>query len=699
MNTLNLSLSAHPLWLVACLAAGIGYAWLLYNKDAPWSRRWNLTLAAVRAVVVAFVAFLLLGPVLRYVQNTPEAPTVVLAVDDSQSVGLYTDKTVLAGLKTGLAGLAERLRAAGTRVEVRTLDPAPRRLAPEAAFDSIRYRQPTTDLDRLLTGIRSDYENRNLAATVLVSDGIANQGRSPVGEELPFAVLPVAVGDTVPKRDVALSALDYNKVAFSGDRFPVVAEIRNDGFRAGTATVVLREGARELNRQTVALDGAKLLQPVTFQVTAPAPGKRRYTVAVEPVGGEFTRLNNQRDAYVDVVKGRLKILVAAAGPHPDVNALRAALATNPNFETELYLPGVKPLKGADYDAVVLHQIPAASGAGAEVLDVVRRRRLPTLYILGAQTDFGQFNQLGAGLTVNPRGQQLDEVTAAPNAGFRKFDLADDLARRVRDYPPATVPFAEFRASPAAEVLLWQQVGRVPTTKPLLATQTRAGQRTAVLAGENTWQWRLTEAAAHDNQPEAYDRVINGVVGLLTTADNKQKLRVFPRRDELTTADDIVFGVEAYNALYERVYGQSVTVTLTNERNEPRTFSFINAEGSPGLTVGSLPAGLYRYTARAAVEGRPETASGELFVRDLQLEALTARADHNLLSQLAQGSGGRLFYPAQLAALEKTLLDARYPAVLHADEQLRDLINWPWLFFALLALLTVEWATRKYLGGY
>ena len=284
------------------------------------------------------MAFLLLGPVLRYVQNTPEAPTVVLAVDDSQSVGLYTDKTVLAGLKTGLAGLAERLRAAGTRVEVRTLDPAPRRLAPEAAFDSIRYRQPTTDLDRLLTGIRSDYENRNLAATVLVSDGIANQGRSPVGEELPFAVLPVAVGDTVPKRDVALSALDYNKVAFSGDRFPVVAEIRNDGFRAGTATVVLREGARELNRQTVALDGAKLLQPVTFQVTAPAPGKRRYTVAVEPVGGEFTRLNNQRDAYVDVVKGRLKILVAAAGPHPDVNALRAALATNPNFETELYLP-------------------------------------------------------------------------------------------------------------------------------------------------------------------------------------------------------------------------------------------------------------------------------------------------------------------------------------------------------------------------
>ena len=692
---MDLSLSASPLWLLVCLLAGLGYAWLLYTKDAPWGRRLNLALAAGRAVVVAVVAFLLLGPVLRYVQNTPEPPTVILAVDDSQSVGLYTDKTVLASLKTGLTGLTDRLRTAGYRVEVRTLDPARRR----PPLDSVAFRHPTTNLDQLLTGIRSDYENRNLAATILVSDGIVNQGRSPVYEALPFVVHPVAVGDTVPKRDVALSALDYNKVAFAGDRFPLVAEVRNDGFRTGAATVVLTEGAREVSRQTVALDGGKTIQSVTFQVTAAAPGKRRYTVRIEPVGGEFTRLNNTRDAYVDVVKGRVKILLAAASPHPDVNALRAALATNANFQTDLYLPGVKPLKAPDYDAVILHQLPAA-GVGADVLDLVRQRRLPALFVLGAQTDFGAFNQLGAGLTVVPRGQQLDEVTAAANAGFRKFDLAENLARRVLDYPPATVPFADFRVSPAAEVLLWQRVGRVPTTKPLLLTQTRAGgARTAVLVGENTWQWRLTEAATYANQPEAYDRVINGVVGLLTAADNKQKLRVFPRREELTSADEIVFGVEAYNALYERVYGQTVSVTLTDERNRPRTFSFINSEGAPGLPVGSLPAGLYRYAARATVEGRPEQASGELFVRDLQLEALTARADHNLLNQLARRSGGTLYYPAQLAALEKSLLDARFPAVLHADEQLRDLINFRWIFFALLALLTLEWAARKYLGGY
>lgn len=674
--------------------AGVGYAWLLYSKDAPWTRRTNVALALTRAVVVSFLAFLLLGPVLRYVQNTAEAPAVVLALDDSQSVALYTEQGVLANLKTGLANLSSKLKEAGYRVEVRTLEGTKR-----PNLDSVRFQKPTTDLDKLLKGIRSDYENRNLAATVLVSDGIVNQGRSPVYDELPFTVYAVAVGDTVPKRDVAISALDYNKVAFSGDRFPVVAEIRNDGYRTGTATVVLREGANVMARQTVELSSAKITQEVTFQVLAPAPGKRRYVVSVEPVPGEFTPLNNSRNAYVDVVKGRLRVLVAGAAPHPDLNAFRAALATNPNFETDLYLPGVKPLKAQDYDAVILHQLPARSGLGREVIELAQRRHLPTLYVLGAQTDFDAFNQLGAGLTVSPRGQQTDEVTAAANSGFKRFDLAEGLARRVLDYPPANVPFAEFRPSPAAEVLLWQQVGRVPTTKPLLLTQIRPGARTAVLAGEGTWQWRLSEAAAHDNQPEAFDRVLNGLVQLLTTTDNKKKLRVFPRQDEVTTADDVVFGVEAYNALYEKVYGQNVTVTLTDEQNHPRTFSFVNADGNAGLNVGSLPGGVYRYLARATVEGQPQQDAGELVVRELQLEALTARADHNLLNQMTSKSGGKLFYPSQLDALEQALRQAKYPAILHADEQLRDLINLRWLFFVVLALLTLEWTARKYLGGY
>ncbi|MFC7669384.1 hypothetical protein ACFQT0_19980 [Hymenobacter humi] len=59
---------------------------------------------------------------------------------------------------------------------------------------------------------------------VLLSDGLVNQGRSPAYSDYNFPIYSVAVGDTVPKRDLRLTGLTYNRVAFSGNRFPLEAE-------------------------------------------------------------------------------------------------------------------------------------------------------------------------------------------------------------------------------------------------------------------------------------------------------------------------------------------------------------------------------------------------------------------------------------------------------------------------------------------
>ena len=81
-----------------------------------------------------------------------------------------------------------------------------------------------------------------------------------------------------------------------------------------------------------------------------------------------------------------------------------------------------------------------------------------------------------------------------------------------------------------------------------------------------------------------------------------------------------------------------------------------------------------------------------------LEALESRADHNLLAQLARRSGARLYYPAQLDRLAEDIKKANFKPVITADEELKDLINLKWLFFVILAFLTVEWVVRKYSGS-
>ena len=177
---------------------------------------------------------------------------------------------------------------------------------------------------------------------VLLSDGLVNQGRSPAYSEFSFPIYSVAVGDTMPKKDLRLTGLTYNRVAFSGNKFPLEAETglrrlcRRHGHRGAARR---RPGARS---RRVALPAGRRRVRTTFQLTAPAPGKRRYEVRVVPQPGEFTPLNNARTAFIEIVKGKLRVLLAGAAPHPDLKALRAAILANDNFDLTLALPGVAP---------------------------------------------------------------------------------------------------------------------------------------------------------------------------------------------------------------------------------------------------------------------------------------------------------------------------------------------------------------------
>ena len=685
-----------PWFILLCLAVGAGYAALQYSARAPWSRQRNYALAALRFAVVSFLCYLLLAPVIKTTTTHTEAPTLVLAIDNSQSVELFTSKNVLAQATTGLAKLAETLRGKGFTVETRTLTATPAR---PARLDSLRFSAANTDLDLLLAGTREAYEGRNLAGVVLLSDGLVNQGRSPVYSDFNFPIYGVAVGDTVPKRDLRLTGLTYNRVAFSGNKFPIEAELGFEGYAGGAATVELREGRRVLDSRRVALPAGRRRVRTSFLLTAPAPGKRRYEVRIVPQPGEFTELNNARTAFIEIVKGKLRVLLAGAAPHPDLKALRAAILANDNFDLTLALPGVSPLKAnADFDVAILHQLPAQGGLGNELLAQVQTKRAPALYILGAQSDLAAYNQLGAGLTIQPRGAQTDEVTPLPNPGFARFATDEESARRFAQYPPAPVPFGDYRLGAGAEAALWQQVGRVGTQKPLLVFGGPPERRQATLLTDGSWQWRLSEAVAHDDKPEAYDRLVIRTLQLLTQNASKKRLDVYPTQDAFGTQDDVTLGAETYNAVFERLYNQKIDLVLTDTGQQARRYSFANAEDGSPLHLGALPAGLYRYQARATLGGQAQQDAGELLVQSQPLEALESKADHNLLAQLSRRSGSRLYYPAQIDKLAQDILKANYKPVITAEEDLKDLINLKWLFFVILAFLTVEWAVRKYSGS-
>jgi hypothetical protein len=691
-------LTAYSPWLIlVCLAVGALYSWVLYSKTAPWPARLNYLMAFLRFAVVSFLCFLLLGPYLKAITNTTEKPTIVLALDNSQSVGLFTNKNTLTTATSGLQELAAELEKEDFTVDIQTLNLTAR----SPALPEIKFDNPTTNLDELLGHVQAVYESRNLAGVVLLSDGIINKGKSPAYSDFNFTVYPVAIGDTVAKKDIAVNSVLYNKIAYSGNKFPVVAEISQEGFAGSTSTVLLKENGRVLDRKTVSLRKDGQPARAEFTLTAAAPGKKHYEISVLPQKGEFSALNNTKHAYLDIIKGKLSVLIAAAAPHPDIKAIRAAIETNDNFQTVLYIPGITPFKPDNYDVAVLHQLPTKLQGNNEAFAYVRQKNIPALYIIGSQTDLAAYNQLAVGLTINRRGMQTDEVTPVLNASFRKFQIDQTTSTAFERYPPAGVPFADFTLSPGTEVILLQQVGRVKTTKPLLAAQVSNQRHNATLLAEGIWQWRLTEgAAAKEAQtPAIFDKLMVSTVQLLTSQQNKKRLNVYPVQDEYFTTDEIRFEAEVYNAIFEKVYGQNINLRITDEKNKSRSFSFNNGEGFTGLNIGNLPGGVYSYLASTEIDGKTEQDRGQFVVQELQLETLNALADHDLLYQLGQKTGSRLYYPAQLAQLKDDILKADYKNIIYSSEKLEDLVNLKWLFFLLLFLVTAEWTLRKYYGSY
>ena len=695
MEKLKLITQASPWLILVCIAIGLAYALLLYSKKAEWSKTVNRSLATLRFILVTILCLLLLlNPYLRQVSNTVEKPTVVFAIDNSQSIASTNDTTKIRQLYKELENLGNDLKKDQVNIDIQNLDVTD--LAKNIVTIPLNY--ASSNLSAILGGIKNNYENRNLDKVVLVSDGIYNQGISPVFQEYGFPIYTVGVGDTTKQRDIKLSAVLANKVAYLGNKFPVVAEVENIGYPGRTVNVYLSQNGQVIERKSITFKEDGELQQVTFLAEAKYKGMQRYMVYVDALENEFTKDNNARDVYIEVIDGKEKILVIAPTPHPDIKALKSAITKNENYSFDLHIPGITKLKNEKYDLVIAHQVPNIYRNGRDLLARFRKQKTPIFYVLGAQSDLRAFNSLNTGLRVIRRGRQVDAVTPIFNDKFNTFNFEREKISVFKKLPPASVPFGNYAASNSAQVILYQRVGSIETQKPLLVINELNGVKSAILAGEGMWEWRQEEYALNEKH-EIIDELVSKVVQYLSTKEDKRRLRVYPINNEFYDFEKVVFQTEMYNELYERIYDVKVNLSITDEEGKASTYSFTPTEGSARFEISGLGKGVYKYSATATIKNKNEVSAGEFTIKSLQLEALNNTADHNLLRQLSQKTAGKFFTMNQTAALKKAVLDTRRPNKLHSSEEIQEMIHLKWIFFVLMTLATIEWVIRKYQGSY
>ncbi|MDX1418621.1 MAG: VWA domain-containing protein [Rubricoccaceae bacterium] len=710
---MDLTLAASPLLLLLALAAAGALTWWTYGRSTPrvTGVRRGL-LVGLRFVALFVVVLLLFEPVFRNVERDEEPPVLAVLLDASESLTADPEGTSdePPGAEAVRAALATLPSSDAVRLYRFAADLQP------LAGDSLAFDGERTDIAGAIQAVESRLEGQNLRGIVLVSDGRYNTGRNPLylAERARVPLYTAVVGDTTAQRDVQLSRVVTNEVAYLGSLLPVRVGVRARGFAGQPATVSLVEGGRTVASEAVTLPGDGLETTVELAVTPSQPGLRRYTVVVSRLPGEATFRNNSESVAVRVLDTRRRVLLVAGAPSPDLRALRTALEADPQVDLTVrtqrgpgaFYEGALPADLDRYDAAVLVGFPGpASGASAGPLAEAVAAGLPALFVLAAQTDLGALGRLfgdvlpASPAVVRPGTDEAGLVVTPAGSTHPVLQVPGVSSDRLDRLPPLSYSTSRWVPAPDARVLATVRLRGVPLDAPLLAVRASGGRRTAALLGAGSWRWAGLPADL-DDLSAFYPGLMDNLLRWVTAREDRRPVRVRPSRALFGEREPVTFSGQVYDESLDPVADADLRVTITapDGTQTPLTMRPLG-NGRYALDAGVLPEGSYTYVAEAERTGqRLGEDRGAFAVGALALEFREPGADAALMRQLAQRSGGRVVPVDELADLPARLVEeGRLAARPIEQERETPLLHLPFLLGLVVVSLTAEWFVRKRSG--
>jgi hypothetical protein len=646
-------------------------------------------MAVLRFSSVWLILFLLLAIIFGNLIDRKERPLIFIAHDNSESILLNKDsvfyqKEYLDKLKDLSLGLKN------------DFDVIEYSFA-EAISEGIneKYDGKLTDIAAVFDQIFDQYTNRNIGAIVMSTDGIYNTGSNPIYSVARKSFLPIftiGLGDTSMVRDLKIEFVKHNDIAFLGNQFPIDVILGQSKCGGEKIAVSIYNNGRLVAEEKVELTGTEQQLSLTFKLDASRIGYQKYTAKVTVLENEFSTTNNTSNFYIEVIDGRQKLLVAHNGPHPDISAFRYVIENNRNYEVDV--EPIEDVKSADkYDLIILHNYQATNNV---INEVVNSGSVPCLFVLGNKTNMRGIVSAKIGLKGNKT--DTEEVGFSPNRNFKDIILTPATLQLLNSAPPLQAPFGNFNFSGAIDVLAYQKIGNIVLDKPLIYFTQKNASRFGVIMGEGIWRWRLHDQA-RNGTTENFEDFVSKIITFLAIKDNKDPFKVH-LKSEYTESENVTVKAELYNKSYELINEPEVKFEYTDEKNNSFESFFVRTANSYQLDLGKLNQGVYQWKSSTEFLGTSYEKSGTFLVREVKLEMLNNQANHRLLENLAENSGGGFYFPRQLDKLEKDIADRDdLVTVVYQEKTFDDLIDYKWLFFLILFLLSIEWFMRKFNGAY
>ncbi len=725
-----------PVWALACIAVAIVLLAIRTYAHAPVTTGRKTALVSLRALTLIALAVFLLRPVVT--RRLPPSGTVVpVVIDASRSMAIADGGTSRFEQAIALADGPLRAALGGYHLELLELRNE------VASLD--RSRGATGDSSNLadaLAAVRDRFRGRAVAGVVLLSDGV-DTGAGIFDQELSgeAAVFPIPVGGRTPPRDQEVLSMDLDPEALPGSSVELEASVVSHGYGTEPIDVRLLAAGRsvEIRRATPLAEGLPVR--VTFALPPAGQDPIVYSIELPARSGEAVLDNNRRNALVQPVGRRRRVLFVQGAPGYEHGFLSRAWATDPYLDADVVVRKGQNDQGSPtfyvqaasdraaavasgvptdravlfgYDAVVLGHATRDlfSNAQLDALDAFVAERGGGLLLLGGRSFAPEglaAGSLGAMLPVMPGHATVDAARAAlqssegnkltltadgtRHAMLRLAGSAADSEKRWSSAPALAGIAAVGPLRPGAQVLAVTTAGGL--ARPLIAVQRYGDGRSMVFSGEASWRWKM-ERPLEDRLYDTFWR--QAARWLSAPSPDPVAVDVDP---DLSPGRAATIGVTVRDEQFQPIRDASVEVVVRGDGGAEEVLHPSLADAARGRYTAAWqpPAkGLFHVRARvsrpASLRGaarQPLSVDRDVLAGGADGETMDPRVHEDVLARIAERSGGRLINSDDLSPLVQTL---RARAAASPTTAVQELWHGPWTFFTIVGLLAAEWTLRR-----
>lgn len=741
--------ASRSMWLtVTVVAAAAVYALWTYRQIAALPTRQRAMLLAVRIGLFLVVLVGLLRPMLLLKVAVPQQNFVGILLDDSRSMQVADHDGGKPRSAFTLEELgrpdAPLLTALGARFNLRIFrfSSSAERLQSTA---DLKFEGTGTRLGDALDRARNELSGLPVAGLVLVTDGSDNAERT-IDESIAglkaqgMPVFSVGVGKEALTRDVQITRVETPRQALKGASLVLDVVVTQVGYGGRKVPLVVEDEGRIVSSQEITLPDDGESQTVKVRLKASDLGSRLFQFSIPTQASEEVPQNNRREALIDVVNRREKILYVEGEPRPEPKFIRQAADLDDNLQVVLlqrtaeatvsvpdkYLrlgvDGPEELTGGfpstreelfSYRGIILGTVEASAFTPEQqrMLEDFIDVRGGGLLALGGPRSFSEGGWAGTPLAEalpvvldrGSRGPQYPPAelvvrptrTGANHPSTQITEKESDAAEKWRFLPPVTSLNPIRETKPGANVLLvgTDEKGR---EQPVLAAQRYGRGKALALPVQDTWLWRMhakmdvKDTTFHTFWQRMLRWLVDGVPDRVMVA--AAPARVQKGEPVALTAD--VFDKE-YKGINDARVTARVTAPSGKTEDVPMEWG-VEHDGEYRARFTPSEDGLYKVAVGGTAKDGSDVGRGaaSLRVAPSDAEYFDAAMRAPLLKRIAEETEGR-FYHAKDAAKLPDAVTYSGKGITVVEE--RELWDMPIMLFLLLGLMASEWWFRRQRG--